>query len=135
MNPGLWGRNIGRERGQEGNWKGGHWKLFPTPALPLSIPCTPSCFFRLDEEEAGGQGCPGGGGDGRQSHKVQGGVLWEGSRPRAFPFPTDMDSPPQPGRVICGVGGSSSSLSLAFLPECGEGPSARGLGQFPAWLC
>lgn len=41
------------------------------------------------------------------------GALWEEAQPRASPSCADVDSPPQPGRVILGA----AAASPAFLPD------------------
>lgn len=107
--------------GEEGDrgilWRGGRWELFSIAVLSLSFPSAPSCFFRL--EEGAGQGCSGG----ETGEEGMGGSLTECRGPMgkvrtlASPSPADVDSPPQPGRFILGVCGSSSGLSPAFLPD------------------
>ena len=92
-------------------------ETFLTPALPLQLLSTPSCFFRLEKEA--GQGCPGEEGE----EEGAGGSFAGCGRPvgrvqaPAPSFPADADSPAQPGRVVLGALGSGSSLALALLPD------------------
>lgn len=54
----------------------------------------------------------------------------------ASSFPADVDSPAHLGRVILAAAAAAVSLSSSLARpslKCGEGPSERGVGGFPAW--
>lgn len=130
------GQELGEKGGKRTRWGGGHRELSPTPALPLrlldlereeqDLEWKKQDLEREDRPERR---------RGREAASQVAGSLWGRSGHPASLSPADVDSPPQPGRVICGVcGGSSASLQLscqAWLCMQG-GPFRKRLGPGPS---
>lgn len=99
-------QELGDEGDKRTQWGGGLRELSPTPALPLCLPSTPSCFFQWEERQERTRGW--------QAASQVAGALWERSRHPASLSPADVDCPPS--QDMSSVESAAVAVPLSSFP-------------------